>query len=79
MTLQHRRKSRHFGNTLGEVETEELIHMLPDTPLEAKAERVCDSVCDVEAKILVVMPAKTPLQPKAKAFGDTMANVKAKL
>lgn len=61
------------------MKTQELIHTLPDTQLEAKAERVCDSVCDVKAKVLVAMPAKTPLQPKAKAFGDTLANVKAKL
>lgn len=64
---------------MNEEGTEELIHTLPDTPPEAKAERVGDTVCDVSAKALVVMPAKTPLQAKAKAFGDTMANVKGKL
>ena len=60
------------------MDTDDLIDSLPDTPPEAKAERVGDTLCDVEAKALVVMLADTPLEVKAKAFGNTMANAKAK-
>jgi len=60
------------------VEAEALIDTLPDTPPEAKAERVVDTLCHADAEALVDTLAETPVEGKPKAFGDSIPNVKAK-
>lgn len=57
---------------------EALIETRPDTPLEAKAERIGDTHFDLEAQALVDTLDKTRVQEKAETFGDIMGDVKAK-
>ena len=56
------RPSRLETYTLGYVEAKELIHTLPDTPPQAKAEGLGNTLCDMGAVALVDTLAETPLQ-----------------
>ena len=60
------------------MEAEQLIHTLPDTPAEAKAEGLGDTLCDMEAEALVDTVAETPIQGNADTFRDSVGNIKAK-
>lgn len=63
---------------MGDVKAEGLIYKLHDTPPEAKADGLDDTLFDMAAKALVNTLAETPLERKAETFLDTMGNVKTK-